>query len=140
MADDRDAGDEDATGDRDDTDSDRSGGPRFWLPPVKLPRLFPGDLHLEFPVPVVDRTVSVTGQRLLVAAVLFDLLDAWLALADVSPVVGVTRTAAGTLLAALFAGPVGVAYAWEVAAVAAGVGWATVVPSLTVLLLLRSAR
>lgn len=132
--------DRDGREDDDRPNGDRGGGLSFSLPPIELPPMFPRDLRLEFPVPVVDRTVDVTALRLVVAALAFDVADAALAVAATPPAVDWMRTVAGLGLALAFAWPVGVAYGWEIVAVATGAGWLTVAPTLVVLVASGVAR
>jgi hypothetical protein len=126
--------------DRDDR-SDDGGGIRFWLPPLTLPEaVFPSDLRVSLPAPGVERRVSLSGARLLVAALAFDAFDAAFALWATDPVVVWGRVLGGIGVAALATGVYATLYAWEAAAVAAGFSALTAFPSLTVLLLLRGRR
>jgi|GEM_PF-2098975 len=124
---------------------DRPGGLGFRLPPIRLPPItlpplvLPEGFRVVLPAPGV-RPFTVSGPWLLAVALAFDLVDAALAVLVVGPVVTWVRVVAGIGLAALFAGVFGTLYAWEAIAVAAGLGWATVLPSLTALLLLRARR
>lgn len=131
-------GDEEAGRDRRD---DGDGGLRFWLPPIKLPdAVFPSDLRVRLPAPGVERRVALSGTRLLVAALAFDAFDAAFALWAADPVVVWVRVLAGIGVAALATGVYATLYAWEAAAVAAGLSALTAFPSLTALLLLRGRR
>jgi hypothetical protein len=107
------------------------GRDRGFLPPFRLPPLFPDDFEFSLPIPERVRT----GRRgPLLAAALFDTLDAAL---TTIPAADLPRTVAGTVLAALLAGVPGVLYTCEVVAAAAGAGALTVAPTLLVLVALR---
>jgi hypothetical protein len=130
----------DASGDRDGRNEDGDdGGIRFRLPPITLPdAAFPSDLQVRLPAPYTDRERGVSGGHLLAATLAVDALDAVLALAVADPVVTWLRVLAGILAAAAVTGVYATLYAWEAAAVAAGLGWLSAFPSVTGLLLLRA--
>jgi len=77
---------------------------------------------------------------MLVACILFDVLDAVLSLTVDLPLVGGTRAVGGLVLAGSVANVAGLAYGWELVAVLLGAPELTVFPTLTVLLVLRARR
>jgi hypothetical protein len=153
-------GDEDAgrsVGDEDfgrATPDDDAGRPRpadsddegfsFSLPPIKLPEMrLPERIRLVFSVPNhpedVSRPTRVSVSRVLLAVLVADALDAF-AVALVGPdTLPWTRAAVGTLASILLVGPLGLLYPWELLAILGGVGWLSVAPSLTLLVLARIA-
>lgn len=135
------ASDGDRADDRDGRreDGDDGGGFRFRLPPIKLPdAAFPSDLQVRLPAPHVDRERGLSGGHLLAATLAVDALDAVLALAVADPIVTWLRVLAGVGVAASVTGVYATFYAWEAAAVAAGLGWLSAFPSVTALLLVRA--
>lgn len=129
-----DAGEEDANGEDDDT-----VGFSLSLPPFSLPPLFPEDFRIVWPVG--DRPRGRVSRRT-VAAVLacFDAVDAVLAATTDSAALAAVRVVGGALVAATTFGTLGVVYVWEAAAVLAGFGELTAVPTLTALLVARLLR
>lgn len=121
------------------TDRDDDSGLGFRLPPIRLPPFFPKDFEIAFPIPGKPRSAEVSTGVVFAACVFFDVADAVLALVA-GDAIGAVRTVSGTFLASMVAGPLGVLYAWEFAAVLLGANWATAVPSLTLLLVLHSLR
>lgn len=116
-----------------DTASERRDrGISFRLPPIRLPPMFPDRLQVVLPVPGYRHERSLSAGWVLLVSLLFDALDALLAL-TVSGPVDLARTGGGTMLALLMGGGFGVLYAWEVLAVLVGFPVATAAPSLVVL-------
>ncbi len=119
--------------------SDRGPQFSFSLPPITLPPLFPDHLEIRLPVPGFRYASRLSSGRVLLVVLVFDLLDATLALAGGTAAVGPVdwvRTLGGFVLGLIVARGVGLFYAWEVLAVLAGVTWVTVAPSLSGVLLL----
>jgi hypothetical protein len=146
SSDSRDRGTETAGADpRDRPDESENGdegeaGFSLRLPPIRLPPLFPEDFRILWPSPGEKLHGRVTHRVVAAALVVFDLVDAALALTADSTVLAAVRVVGGALLAATTFGTLGVVYVWEAAAVLAGVGEFTVVPTLTVLLLAGLVR
>ena len=117
-------------------DEDEEGGWRlgFSLPPIRLPPLFPDSLRVVLPAPGVG-PIRVSGRAVLFGALVFDLVDAALALWGADGVLVWVRGVAGVVLGVVVAGPVGLVAAWEPLAAAAGYGVLAVVPTLTLLAL-----
>ncbi|MCD2198718.1 hypothetical protein LPA44_02230 [Halobacterium sp. KA-4] len=129
----------DHIGRADDSERD-DGGLSLKLPPIRLPSLFPENFHILWPAPGEGPRRHVSKRAVLVAVLLFDVVDAVLALAvDSGAVVGV-RVVGGALVAATTFGTLGVAYVWEAVAALAGFGELTVAPTLTALFVVRSLR
>ena len=121
--------------------SDDSGGFSFTLPPLKLPNVaFPKHLQVRLPPPAYDRELDVQPRTLLIVAVLVDLLDAVLMFVAGPPLLEWVRVVVGTAVALVFVGLTGLLYVWEGVAVLAGVGWLSVFPSATTLVLARALR
>lgn len=122
-------------------DASDSTGPRFSfsLPPITLPPLFPDHLEIRLPVPGFRYASRLSSVRVLAVVLVFDLLDAALALAGGTASVGLVdwvRTLGGVVLSLVVARGVGLLYAWEVLAVLRGLPVFTVAPSLSGVLLL----
>lgn len=142
-------GDEDARRSMDDENagrprqSDDSTGLGFSLPPMSLPELrLPERIRLIFlfpePPEKVRPTTRVPVSHVLLAALVADVLDA-LAVALTGPsALPWGRAVAGTLLSVVFAGGLGLAYAWELLAILSGVGWLSLTPTMTLLVLART--
>lgn len=125
--------------DRDDDDRSRSLS--FSLPPISLPPIrLPERFFRVLPPKIRRRTRAVGGLTVLVVAVAFDAVDATLALSTTPAVADWMRVGAGTAVALLFAGPFGLAYAWEAMVLLVGFGWLTAVPTVTLLVLARLFR
>jgi hypothetical protein len=105
---------------------DEDGGVRFWLPPIRLPPLFPDGVALVLPAGPSGRP------RLLAAAVLADGVDAALLLGG-APIPGYARAVGVVALAGVLLGRRGVLAGWELLA-AAVLPVAAVFPTLTALL------
>lgn len=121
-------------------DDDSDGGLSLKLPPIRLPSLFPENFRILWPSPGEGPRRRVSMRAVLAALLLFDAVDAALALTvDTGAVVGV-RVVGGALVAATTFGTLGVAYVWEAAAALAGFGELTVVPTLTALFVVRLLR
>lgn len=118
--------------------ADESGGLSFRLPPFRLPEFFPPDYQIRLPVPGLRPTHRIDARTLLVACLVFDVVDAALALTVGAPLVGVVRSTGGLILAGVFADVLGLLYGWELLAVLLGVPELTVVPTLTILLLVHA--
>jgi hypothetical protein len=131
MADDRD--EDDADRDRDED----AGGFSLSLPPITLPPLFPEDFRVLWPVSGDRPRTPVSARAVLAALAFFDVADAVLALADAGGALAAVRVASGAVVAGVAFGTLGVAYVWEAAAVLAGHGELTAVPTLTVLFVAR---
>lgn len=126
---------------RRDRRNDDSSGFSFTLPPLKLPNVaFPKNLQVRLPPPAYDRELDVQPRTLLLVAVLVDLLDAALVIVAGPPLLAWIRPIAGTVVVVVLVGLPGLVYVWEVIAVFAGVGWPTVFPSATALVLARALR
>lgn len=110
------------------------------LPPFRLPEFFPPDFELRLPIPGAPSGPRVGARTMLVACILFDVLDAVLSLTVDLPLVGGTRAVGGLVLAGSVANVGGLAYGWELVAVLLGAPELTVFPTLTVLLVLRARR
>ena len=120
-------------------EDDRDRGFPFRLPPIRLPPLFPDRLRIVLPVPGYRHERSLSSGWILLVALLFDLLDAILALFTAGPV-DLVRTVGGTFLSILVAGWAGAIYGWEVLAVAIGFPAFTAFPSLAVLVIVELLR
>lgn len=150
SAEDDDGGNADATGPQYETGDggnadgwtgeDGDGGFSLRLPPIRLPPLFPEDFRVLWPSPGEKLHGRVTHRVVAVALVAFDLVDAALAVTVDSAVLAGVRVVGGALLAATTFGTAGVLYVWEAAAVLAGVGELTAVPTLTALLVAGLVR
>lgn len=121
---------------------DDDGGFGFSLPPislpvVRLPRLLQA-FRMPEPPEKVDRPERVRTSRVLLVVALADALDAAAVLWAGPATLPWVRAAAGTLLSAVLAGPVGLLYAWELFAVLGGIGWATLAPTATLLVAARA--
>ncbi|WP_135853749.1 hypothetical protein [Halorussus salinus] len=128
--------------DRDRRDRDDETGFRFSLPPVVLPEMrLPERIRLVFPIPdppeKVSRPTKVRVSWVLLAVVLADALDAAVVLAAGPETLTWARAAVGLVAAAFLVGGPGLLYAWELLAVLGGLGWLSVAPTLTVLVLAR---
>ncbi|EFW94059.1 hypothetical protein ZOD2009_02910 [Haladaptatus paucihalophilus DX253] len=128
------------------TKGDDDSGLGFTLPPMHLPPLsLPEQIRLVVPLfklperPERSSQVRVRTKYLVAALLLFDLLDAILAVGLGSPAPWL-RALVGVGLTATLIGPASLLYLWEPLAVVFGVGWVTVVPSATLLLLTRVVR
>jgi hypothetical protein len=128
------------------TVGDDDSGLGFTLPPMRLPPVtLPERVRLVFPLfelperPERSSRVRVRTKHLVAVLLLFDLLDAILAVWFGSPVPWV-RALVGVGLTALLVGPVSLLYLWEPLAAVFGVGWLAVVPSATLLLFVRVVR
>jgi len=128
------------------SEGDDDSGLGFTLPPMRLPPLtLPERIRLVFPLfelperPERSSRVRVRTKHIVAALLLFDLLDAILAVWFGSPAPWV-RALVGVGLTALLVGPVSLLYLWEPLAAAVGVGWLAVVPSATLLLVARVVR
>jgi hypothetical protein len=120
--------------------SDDGGGLGFSLPPIKLPEMtFPERIRLVFPVPdppeKVSKPTRVRVSWVLLAVVVADALDAFAVVLAGPTALPWTRAAAGTLASLLLVGGPGLLYAWELLAIFGGVGWLSVAPTLTLLVL-----
>jgi len=111
------------------------------LPPISLPKVrLPDRIRLAFPIPEPPeraRPRRVRTSRLLVAVALADALDAVAVLLGGPGTLPWVRATAGTLLSILFAGFPGLLYSWELFAVLGGVGWLSVAPTATLLVVAR---
>lgn len=141
----RDSGDDEShereRRDRNEKRRERSGGFSFRLPPLKFPSaVFPDNLRFVLPPPGREHDIEVRPRNVLFVAVLVDLLDAALILIGVDPVLSWIRIGAGTVLAVVLVGPLGLLYAWEGLAFVLGVGWLGITPSATLLVLSRALR
>jgi len=129
-------GDEDAGRPREDDE-----GFSLSLPPISLPDVrLPDRIRLVFPVPEPPertRPRRVRTSRVLAAVALADALDAAAVLLGGPETLPWARAAVGTLLSALFAGFPGLLYSWELFAALGGVGWLSVAPTATLLVLAR---
>lgn len=124
----------------DDGDRDSDGGLSLKLPPIRLPSLFPENFRILWPAPGEGPRRRVSKRAVLAAVLLFDIVDAVLALTvDSSAVVGV-RVVGGALVAATTFGTLGVGYVWEAVAALAGFGELTVAPTLTALFVVHLLR
>lgn len=131
-----------ASGGTDDDERETADrGFRFTLPPITLPPMFPEDFRFVIPA-VRRRTDGVATRTVLGLAVVLDTLDAALALGAASgdPALHWVRVGVGTLLAVVLVGTRGLAYGWEVLAVAGGLAAPTALPTLTALVLLGLRR
>lgn len=115
---------------------DSSRGITFRLPPIQLPPLFPDQLRIVLPLPGYRHGRSLSAGWVLVVALVFDALDATLALTATGPV-DLVRTGGGTVLAVLATGWMGGLYVVELIAVILGVPAVTAFPSLAVLAFVR---
>lgn len=122
-----------------DDESD-SRGFSFRLPAFELPDFFPPDFDLRLPVPGARPGRRVDARTVFAVCVAFDVLDAVLALAVTAPPVAGARTLGGLLLAASATHSLGLAYGWELLAVALGYPPLTAFPTLTALLVIRASR
>lgn len=138
RSDDRTA-DRDDSNDSDDHDGDHRGF-SFSLPPIRLPPMFPERFRVLWPGGGDGPTTRASRLTAAVALVAFDIVDAVLALGVDAPAVAAARVVAGALVAASAFGLPGLLYAGEGVALLAGVGDLTVVPTLTVLLVVRLVR
>ncbi|UPV75162.1 hypothetical protein M0R89_03610 [Halorussus limi] len=137
--------DEDAgrTGPRESRrERDEEPGFRFSLPPMVLPDMkLPERIRLVFPVPdppeKVSRPARIEVTWVLLAVVLADALDAAAVLAAGPETLAWARAAVGVLAAAVLVGGPGLLYAWELVAILGGLGWLSVAPTLTALVLAR---
>ena len=126
-------------------DDDRKRGPRpklsFSIPPITLPPMRLPERFFVLLPPKMRRRERESGllSRVLLALVV-DLVDLSLALAGAAFLTDLVRTGTGTVLALVFAGLLGVVYAWEVLAVLVGLPWLTAVPTATPLVLARALR
>lgn len=122
-------------------DDDGNDGLGFTLPPIQVPPFtLPDHLGIVFPrTPEKRAPVRVDARTVLVVALAFDLLDA-LVVVLAGAAVPWPRAFAGTLALAPLLGPVGLAYAWEGVAATVGLPWLAVVPSATLLVLVRLFR
>ncbi len=110
------------------------------LPPVRLPSLFPENFRVLWPAPGDGPDSRPSPWTIFAALLLFDVADAALALFVGSAAVTAVRVVGGALVAAVAFGTLGTVYVWEAVAALAGFGDFTVVPTLTVLALLRLLR
>lgn len=113
------------------------------LPPISLPEVrLPERIRLVFPVPDPPeraRPRRVRTSWVLAAVALADALDAAAVLLGGPETLPWARAVLGTLLAILFAGVPGLLYAWELFAILGGVGWLSLAPTVTLLVLARLA-
>lgn len=128
----REPADEQSSGD------DASNRLSLRLPPFRLPAFFPPDFRLRVPIPGRLPSRRVSARTVLLACLTFDLVDALLAVVVGTPIVGVVRSVGGLLLAATVAELLGLVYGWELLAVLLGVPEVTVLPTLTILLLVHA--
>jgi hypothetical protein len=116
----------------------------FSLPPIRLPPLFPDRFTVRLPVPGFRHGRELSSGWTLLVVFGFDVADALLALTVGSaggfPAVGLVRALGGTAIGATVASWLGLLYAWEVAAVLVGAESLTVVPTLSILLLVSLYR
>lgn len=117
------------------------------LPPISLPEVrLPERIRVVFSVPdplsetpeAASRPKRVRVSHVLLAALLVDALDALAAVWLGSTALPWARAAVGTLFGIGFAGPLGLAYAWELVAILGGSGWLALAPTATALVLLRA--
>lgn len=120
-----------------DGSSERESRSRFSLPPIRLPPFFPADFRLVFPVPGRVRGTRVGARGVLAIALVVDLVDAAMLLAVPGQYL-LWRSMGVVVLAAVAAGPAGLLSVWEPLAVAVGYPTATVLPSVTALVLARA--
>jgi len=139
MADDEPTGPTDAP-DRERERRNREGGLSLSLPPLRLPPLFPERFRVLWPAPGEAPRRPVSARTVVAALLLFDVVDAVLALTTDSAAVAAVRVVGGALVAATAFGSLGAVYVWEAAAAVTGLGGLTVVPTLTVLVVIRSLR
>ncbi len=126
-------------------DRDDDSGLGFTLPPMNLPPMtFPDEIRLIVPVfnrpeqPERSARLRVRARTLVVFFLVFDIINALVVLQG-APAPWF-RAIVGTVLTAVVVGPASVVYLWEAVAVVAGVGWLTVVPSATLLVVARLFR
>ncbi|PSP56082.1 hypothetical protein BRC82_02805 [Halobacteriales archaeon QS_1_67_19] len=134
--------DEDASGVR-SSERDESEGFSFSLPPILLPEVrLPERIRLAFPTPdppeKTSRSRRVRVSSVLFAALLVDALDALAVVWSGPAALPWVRGALGTLFGVAFAGPLGLAYAWELVAILAGHGWVALAPTATALVVMRA--
>lgn len=121
---------------------DDDGGLSLSLPPISLPEVrLPDRIRLVFPAPDpperIRRPRRVRTSWVLVAVALADALDAAAVLLGGPETLPWVRAALGTLLSILFAGFPGLLYAWELFASLGGMGWLSVAPTATLLVVAR---
>ncbi|MGM0399104.1 MAG: hypothetical protein ACQEQY_08955 [Halobacteriota archaeon] len=109
----------------------------FRLPPFRLPEFFPDDFEVVLPVPGRARGRPVGTRWVLAVALLVDLVDALLALTVVGPAL-LARSFAVFVLSLAVASAVGLVAVWELVAVLSGHQLLTVVPSMTLLVVVRA--
>jgi hypothetical protein len=119
---------------------DEETGFSFSLPPILLPDMeLPERIGLAFstldPPEKVSRPTRVRVSWLLLGVVLVDALDAFAVIWTGPETLAWTRAALGLLLGVVFVGGPGLLYAWELFAILGGVGWLSVAPTLTALVL-----
>jgi hypothetical protein len=121
---------------------DEETGFSFSLPPILLPDVrLPERIRLVFPTPdppeKVSKPTRVRVSWVLFGAVLADALDAFAVVWAGPATLPWVRATLGLLLAVVLAGGLGLLYAWELFAILGGVGWLSVAPTLTALVLGR---
>lgn len=128
--------------DRSPQDQDEATGFSFSLPPILLPDVqLPERIRLTFPIPdppeKVSRPTRIKASWVLLAVALADALDAFAVIWAGPVTLPWVRAAIGLLLAIVFVGGPGLLYAWELFAILGGIGWLSVAPTLTALILGR---
>jgi hypothetical protein len=121
---------------------DEKTGFSFSLPPILLPDVqLPERIRLAFPTPdppeKVLKPTRVRVSWVLFGVVLADALDAFAVVWAGPATLPWVRAALGVVLAVVLAGGLGLLYAWELFAILGGVGWLSVAPTLTALVLGR---
>ncbi|MFB6112567.1 MAG: hypothetical protein ABEJ58_00525 [Halodesulfurarchaeum sp.] len=111
----------------------------FTLPPFHLPPFFPDHLRVHLPLPGFRVENRISSGWLLVACLVFDIADAYMALVVAGPV-DLVRTLGGTLIALVVVDRLGVVYLWELVGIARVSSPVTVAPTLSVLVLYRMIR
>ncbi|UWG48837.1 hypothetical protein HSRCO_2575 [Halanaeroarchaeum sp. HSR-CO] len=109
----------------------------FRLPPFRLPEFFPDDFEVVLPVPGRFRGRPVGTRWVLAVALLVDLVDALLVLTVVGPAL-LARSFVVFVISLAVAGAVGLVAVWELVAVLIGYQALTLVPSVTVLVVVRA--
>lgn len=133
---------DDDHGERNPHDQDEATGFSFSLPPILLPDVrLPERIRLAFPTPDPPEKVSpptrVRVSWVLVVVAFADALDAFAVIWAGPATLPWVRASLGLLLAIVFVGGPGLLYAWELFAILGGVGWLSVAPTLTALILGR---